>query len=201
MPHHAADIRLVRARTATAQACCIPFFVPSILLHDDDTVFRGLSFRDERTAPAPFACRPVPAVALVTSQLRTLAPHPIGPIQRVQVVASAAYAPCRSRAALPRLRRVRSGLGRADAAGRSRPGAQRRDHPVTSASVGTGRHGTIVAVKRMRRSGIPCLVVMQQHSACRAEHAQEESARPSPPDRLLRPWGRNARAQTRISAL
>ena len=162
---------------------------------------RRLLFRAHGAAPVPLACQPMPAAGLVTSQLRTLAPHPIGPIQRVQVVASAAYAPCRSRAALPRLRRVRSGLGRADAAGRSRPGAQRRDHPVTSASVGTGRHGTIVAVKRMRRSSTPCLVVMQQHSAYRAEHAQKESARLSPPDRLLRPWGRNARAQTRIRAL
>ena len=135
---------------------------------------RRLSFRDHRAAPVPLACQPMPADGLVTSQRRTLVPHPIGPIQRVQVVAPAASVPCSGTAALPRRRRMRSGLGRAGAAGRSRPGAQRRNRSVTSASVGTGRHGTIVAVERVRCSGTPCRVDVQQHSACRAEVPKRE---------------------------
>ena len=71
MPHHAADMRSIRARTATAPACCILFLSRAYSCMTTTPRSRRLFFRDHRAAPVPLACQPMPAVGLVTSQRRT----------------------------------------------------------------------------------------------------------------------------------
>jgi hypothetical protein len=72
-------------------------FVPSILLRDEDTVIQKPV--PSRTAPGALACRLLFAVALVFSRRGTLAPVPIGPMQRPLVVVPAASTPCSNGAA------------------------------------------------------------------------------------------------------